>query len=62
MSDERRHSPFRARRREALLALGGTGAWLLGVPARAETDAGAPGRLPACVLTPAQMEGPYFVD
>ena len=43
-------------RREALAALGGA-AILAGVPLRLRAQA-----LPACIATPAQMEGPFFTD
>jgi len=48
---------FSAARRSALLALGGVTVALAG-RAPAQTT----GARPACVLTPAQTEGPYFVD
>jgi len=44
------------RRREALAALG-SAAILAGVPLRLHAQA-----LPACIATPAQMEGPFFAD
>lgn len=44
-------------RRAALAALGVTGATLLAGRTLAQDK-----RAPACVLTPAQTEGPYFVD
>jgi len=62
MNDEPGCHAFRARRRGTLVALGGAGAWLLGSRSLAQTGVGSSGRLPACVLTPAQTEGPYFVD
>ena len=43
-------------RRQALAALGGA-ALLGGVPLRLRAQA-----LPACIATPAQMEGPFFTD
>jgi protocatechuate 3,4-dioxygenase beta subunit len=43
-------------RRQALAALGGS-ALLAGVPLRLNAQA-----LPACIATPAQMEGPFFTD
>jgi protocatechuate 3,4-dioxygenase beta subunit len=43
-------------RREALAALG-SAAVLAGVPLRLRAQA-----LPACIATPAQMEGPFFAD
>ncbi|MCC6318498.1 MAG: twin-arginine translocation pathway signal protein [Gemmatimonadaceae bacterium] len=54
-------------RREVLTLFGIGGAGLLGVRAlNAEAIAAAPrtapGWLPACVVRPEQMEGPYFVD
>ena len=46
-------------RRELLTLLGAAGAGaLVGAPALASLDAQVPG----CVVVPAQMEGPYFVD
>lgn len=54
------HDPLSGRRR-ALLMLGAT--WLSMLPHRQSGGADAqPGRRPACVLTPQQAEGPYFVD
>ena len=52
---------FSARRRKALLTLGGAGTALLGGRSIAQSNANRSGA-PACVLTPAQTEGPYFVD
>src|SRR5688572_19430243 len=57
-------------RREALLALGAAGvAMLSGCSSSAERStandtlqAAVGGSLPACVVRPAQTEGPYFVD
>ena len=49
--------PFSAARRAALRALGGMTVALAGHATAQTTDA-----RPACVLTPAQTEGPYFVD
>src|SRR4051812_41831237 len=49
-------------RRRVLRVLGGAGAALI---ARHATGQGAGARsqaMPACVLTPEQTEGPYFVD
>jgi protocatechuate 3,4-dioxygenase beta subunit len=40
-----------------LALLGATGAMLAGVPVRSGAQA-----LPACIVTPAQMEGPFFTD
>ena len=53
--------PFAARRRDALRILAGAGGLLLGGRSTAQN---APSRMPSpgCVLTPAQPEGPYFVD
>jgi protocatechuate 3,4-dioxygenase beta subunit len=45
-------------RREALALLGGTALLAGGVPSRP----GLAQPLPACVVTPEQMDGPYFVD
>jgi protocatechuate 3,4-dioxygenase beta subunit len=46
-------------RRELLALLGAAGAGtLVGAPGFASLDA----QVPACVVVPAQMEGPYFVD
>jgi protocatechuate 3,4-dioxygenase beta subunit len=44
-------------RREVLALLGATGAMLAGLPARSGAQA-----MPACVVTPAQMDGPFFTD
>jgi protocatechuate 3,4-dioxygenase beta subunit len=44
-------------RREMLALLGATGAMLAGLPARSGAQA-----IPACVVTPAQMDGPFFTD
>jgi protocatechuate 3,4-dioxygenase beta subunit len=56
-------------RREVLALLGVTGAGVVASRVRAQTGPhsalAAPGSaewMPACVVTPAQMEGPYFVD
>jgi protocatechuate 3,4-dioxygenase beta subunit len=49
------------RRRAALRALAASAAALAAAPAFAQHDA-FDNRPPACVLTPAQAEGPYFVD
>lgn len=43
-------------RRQAMAALGGA-AFLAGIPLRLQAQA-----LPACIATPAQMEGPFFTD
>lgn len=53
--------PSAARRRDTLRLLAGTGGLLLGGRSTAQ---GALSREPSpgCVLTPAQTEGPYFVD
>jgi protocatechuate 3,4-dioxygenase beta subunit len=40
-----------------LALLGATGAMLAGLPARSGAQA-----IPACVVTPAQMDGPFFTD
>jgi protocatechuate 3,4-dioxygenase beta subunit len=57
--DPRRAARHRARRR-VLTALGAIGAteWVKGAWAQAPAGRGSVG----CVLTPAQTEGPYFVD
>src|SRR5437764_1394957 len=47
-------------RRTALAAFGAAGATLLAGRPFAQTPPATPA--PACVLTPAQTEGPYFVD
>jgi protocatechuate 3,4-dioxygenase beta subunit len=55
-------------RREALALLGVAGAGAVASRLLAQSGASAPDRsaprvwMPACVVTPAQMEGPYFVD
>jgi protocatechuate 3,4-dioxygenase beta subunit len=60
MNDDTRSNALSARRRAALGVIGGAGALLLGGRALAQSPGGAAAR--ACVLTPAQTEGPYFVD
>lgn len=60
--DDRISNRFSARRRETLLALGGAGTLMLGGRALAQNTGSAASSRPACVLTPAQTEGPYFVD
>ena len=62
MTDDHESTFFSARRRDALRALGAAGTLLAGGRALAQSAGGGPGTLPACVLTPAQTEGPYFVD
>lgn len=60
MTDDER-APLSPRRRDALRILAGTGGLMLGgrsIAQPASTGASS-GR---CVLTPAQTEGPYFVD
>jgi protocatechuate 3,4-dioxygenase beta subunit len=56
-------------RREVLALLGVAGAGAVASRVRAQTGPhaalaapGSPEWMPACVVTPAQMEGPYFVD
>ena len=48
-------------RRQLLAAAGGAAALLASGASRAQASR-ADARAPACVLTPAQTEGPYFVD
>ena len=63
MNDATRPTRRLYRRRRALRALGGAGAWLAAGHAMGQaTSHAAPSGVPACVLTPAQTEGPYFVD
>ena len=57
MESDDRPSGRALSRREALAALGGA-AILTGVPLRLRAQA----LLPACIATPAQMEGPFFTD
>lgn len=52
---------FSTRRRATLLALGGAGTLMFGRRTLAQVSPNA-AKGPACVLTPAQTEGPYFVD
>ncbi len=63
MNDDRQKGLV-MRRREALLLLSATGATLLAgysnVLAGSTKSSG--GKLPACIATPKQTEGPYFVD
>jgi len=59
MHDDDRQTGRVMSRREALALLGGAGAALLA--ARASSSGAADAAL-ACVATPAQTEGPYFVD
>ena len=61
MGDDDRLNGAARRRRAALRTLGGAGALLLGRPSLAQ-PAGASAPAPACLLTPEQTEGPYFVD
>jgi len=56
-SDDRRSGRILTRR-EALAFLGGTALLASGIPPRP----GFAQALPACVVTPEQMDGPYFVD
>lgn len=62
MTDDHESTFFSARRRDALRALGAAGTLLAGGRALAQSAGGGSATLPACVLTPAQTEGPYFVD
>ena len=59
MTDHDRLNGVAIRRRAALRTLGGAGALLLGRGSLAQPAGAA---APACMLTPAQTEGPYFVD
>lgn len=52
---------FAVRRRDALRIIAGAGGLLLGGRTTAQ-GASSRGPSPGCVLTPAQTEGPYFVD
>src|SRR5918995_2599139 len=51
-------------RRQALIRLGTAGAALLAGRSKAyyASAASSSGKLPACVITPKQTEGPFFVD
>ena len=51
-------------RRQALVLLGSAGAAILAGRSKAYGASAAPkgGKLPACVITPKQTEGPFFVD
>ncbi len=49
-------------RREALGLIGTSGAAMLGAAAPLGAASNPPFRLPACIVRPSQMEGPYFVD
>jgi protocatechuate 3,4-dioxygenase beta subunit len=51
-------------RRQALVLLGTTGAAILAGSSKAysASAASSSGKLPACVVTPKQTEGPFFVD
>ena len=60
MNDDRSNT-FSTLRRQALKAIGGAGTLLLGGRSIAQS-AGGSAKMPACVLTPAQTEGPYFAD
>ncbi len=62
MNDPMRPSRLSHRRRVALRALGGAGAWLASGARAQVTPRGGASGVPACLLTPAQTEGPYFVD
>lgn len=61
MKDDRSRG-FSTRRRRSLMAIGGAGTLLLGGRSMAQSAGSPAARTPACVLTPAQTEGPYFVD
>jgi protocatechuate 3,4-dioxygenase beta subunit len=62
MPDGHTPTPQFSRRRAALRAFGGAGALLLGASAMAQGTGNPSRKVPSCVLTPAQTEGPYFVD
>ena len=63
MNDATRSPRLSHRRRAALRAVLGAGACLAGGRAMAQaTPLAGKGGAPACILTPAQTEGPYFVD
>jgi hypothetical protein len=55
---------FYISRRKALALLGAVGAAMLAGRANAQSDSAGvtDGKLPACIVTPQQTEGPYFVD
>ena len=61
MNDTDRKTGFDLRRRQILVLLGT--ALLTGrAPAQSEFARAPDGNLPVCRVTPAQVEGPYFVD
>jgi protocatechuate 3,4-dioxygenase beta subunit len=59
MADDSKSTSFSARRRDAMRAIGGAGMLLIG---GSQSPGAIAARSAACVLTPAQTEGPYFVD
>lgn len=61
MKHDDQKPPINLDRREVLLMLGAT---LLAGHARAQSSVNKslPGKRPACIVTPEQTEGPYFVD
>ena len=64
MNDDPTKKALVMSRRQALLLLGITGAAVLAGRSNVYTasDTSTAGKLPACILTPKQTEGPYFVD
>lgn len=64
MNDIDQKAGFDLRRRQVLALLGANGAALLAgrAPAQSGSARATDGNLPACRVTPAQTEGPYFVD
>lgn len=64
MNDDERKAGSDLSRRAVLALLGAAGAAMLGGRSHAQPDSARSigGKLPACVMTPEQTEGPYFVD
>jgi len=62
MSDDDRPTGLMRSRREVLALLGATAAAALAGYSNAQSGSGRPTVGPACILTPEQTEGPYFVD
>jgi len=62
MSDDDRPKGMMRSRREVLALLGATAAAALAGYSNAKPDSGGTAGGPACILTPEQTEGPYFVD
>ncbi len=64
MNDDDRQAGLVMNRREVLVLLGATGAAMLAGYSNAQSGSArsTDGKLPACIMTPKQTEGPYFVD